>query len=243
MSLNLFDVPDVDHRYEAKRYIPFKPANTGRRPILFTVPACNDYYDLKEAQLEIKVRLNTTGTGGVFSGEGAASDVNNSKYIYCVNNFGHTLLNQMNVHFNGVLMSEQSNAYHQKAYIEALLNYNREEGNTLLAPQDWVNKVNVREELTPTNAGTDDEPNPNNWAGKTGLKVLTSRLLGKVYHTFMVKLHLEVFKTRKCLVPGVQIDLELFLNDSNMFLFETPDTTTSVHKKIATLGDDLNLLL
>ena len=40
--------------------------------------------------------------------------------VYCVNNFGHTLFNQMNVTFNGVLMTEQSNAYHQKAYLETL---------------------------------------------------------------------------------------------------------------------------
>ena len=62
--------------------------------------------------------------------------------------------------------------------------------------------------------------------------------MGKAYHTFMIKPHIAVFRTGKCLVPGVQIDLELYLNDSNMFLFGTPDTTTSVNKKIPTLGDD-----
>ncbi|CAH3046076.1 unnamed protein product, partial [Porites lobata] len=183
MSLNLFDVPDVDYRYEAKRYVPFKPANTGKRPILFTVPSSEDYYDLNAW---------------------AASTANLTKYVYCVNNFGHTLFNQMNVHFNGVLMSEQSNAYHQKAYIETLLNYNREEGRTILAPQGWVNEVQVKEELVPTNANNDDQPDTANWDGKTGLKTLTNRLLGKVH----------------------------------LFLFGTPDTTTSVNKKIPTLADD-----
>ena len=81
MSLNLFDIPGFDYRYKAKRWVPFKPANTGRQPFLFTVPACDDYYDLNETKLEIKVRLNTAGTGGMSSGEGAASDANNSKYI------------------------------------------------------------------------------------------------------------------------------------------------------------------
>ena len=238
MSLNLFDVPDVDYRYEAKRYVPFKPANTGKRPILFTVPSSEDYYDLNECFLEVKVRLNTEGTGGVSDSEGAASTANLTKYVYCVNNFGHTLFNQMNVHFNGVLMSEQSNAYHQKAYIETLLNYNREGGRTILAPQGWVNEVQVKEELVPTNANNDDQPDTANWDGKTGLKTLTNRLLGKVFHTFIVRPHLEVFRTGKCLVPGVQIDLELFLNDSHLFLFGTPDTTTSVNKKIPTLADD-----
>ena len=238
MSLNLFDVPDIDYRYEAKRWIPFKPANTGRRPILFTVPSSEDYYDLNETKLEVKVRMNTTGTGGLDDDETAASDGNDTKYVYCVNNFGHTLFNQMNVSFNGVLMTEQSNAHHHKAYVETMLNYSREEGKTILAAQGWVNELNVRASLTPTNAGTNDKPNPNDWDGKTGLKSLTRRLLGKAYHTFMIKPHVSVFRTGKCLVPGVQIDLELYLNDSNLFLFGTPDTTTSVGKKIPTLGDN-----
>lgn len=144
----------------------------------------------------------------------------------------------MNVHYNGVLMSEQSNAYHQKAYKETLLNYNRQERDTLLDPQSWVNEVNVQEELTPTDATNNDEPNPGAWTGETGLKEPTSRLLDKVHHTFMIKPHLAVFKTGKCLLPGIQIYLELFLNESNMFLFGTPDTTTSVNKKIPTLADD-----
>ena len=244
MSLNLFDVPDIDYRYEAKRWIPFKPANTGRRPILFTVPSSEDYYDLNETKLEVKVRMNTTGTGGLDDDETAASDGNDTKYVYCVNNFGHTLFNQMNVTFNGVLMTEQSNAYHQKAYVETVLNYSREEGKTTLAAQGWVNELNVRASLTPTNAGTNDKPNPNDWDGKTGLKALTRRLLGKTYHTFMIKPHVAVFRTGKCLTPGVQIDLELYLNDSNLILFGTPDTTTSVGEKIPTLeNNDIFLTL
>ena len=135
MSLNLFDVPGIDYRYEAKRWIPFKPANTGRRPILFTLPSSDDYYDLNETKLEVKVRTNTTGNNGLSANETGASDVNNIKYVYCVYNFGHSLFNQMSVSFNGVLMTEQSNAYHQKAYLETLQNYNRQEGETTLAAQ------------------------------------------------------------------------------------------------------------
>ena len=54
----------------------------------------------------------------------------------------------------------------------------------------------------------------------------------------MIKPHVCVFRAGKCLVQGVQIDLELYVNDSNMFLFGTPHTTTSVGKKIPTLGDN-----
>ena len=238
MSLNLFDVPCIDYRYEAKRWIRFKPADTGRCPNLFTVPSSDDYYNLNETKLGVKVRMNTTGTNGLSANETGPSDGNSTKYVYCVNNFGHSLFNQINVSFGGVLMTKQSNAYHPKSYLETVVNYNREEGRTTLAAQGWVNELNVRNSLTPTNANHDDEPNPNNWNGKTGLKVLTSRLLGKAYHTFIIKPRIAVFRTGKCLVPGVQIDLELYLNDSHMFLFGTPDTATSVNKKIPTLGDN-----
>ena len=54
----------------------------------------------------------------------------------------------------------------------------------------------------------------------------------------MIKPHVSVFRTGKCLVQGVQIDLELYVNDSNIFLFGTPDKTTSVGKKIPTLEDN-----
>ena len=238
MSLNLFDVPNVDYSYEAKRWVPFQPANTGRQPILFTVPASDDYYDLNDAKLEVKVRLNTAGTAGVVATEGAPSDANNTKYVYCVNNFGHSLWSQMNVSLNGVLMTGQNNAYHQKAFFETLLNYTPDEGKTLLAPQGWVNALNVASSLTPTNADNDDEPDEANWDGKAELKKLTSRLLGKVYHTFMVKPHVPVFRTGKCLVPGVQVDLELYLNPNYLFLFGTTDTTTTRNKKIPVLGND-----
>ena len=107
-----------------------------------------------------------------------------------------------------------------------------------MATQGWVNELNVRASLTPANAATNDAPDPAAWSGKTGIKALTSRLYGKAYHTFMIKPHIAVFKTGKCLVPNVQIDLELYLNDSNMFLFGTPDTTQTVQKKIPKIGDD-----
>ena len=54
----------------------------------------------------------------------------------------------------------------------------------------------------------------------------------------MIKLSVSVFKTGKCLVPGIQIDLALFLNESNKFLFGRPDTTTIVTKNIPTIGDN-----
>ena len=65
---------------------------------------------------------------------------------------------------NGVLMTEQSNTYHYRAYLETLVNYNRGEGATKLAPQCWVNQLNVIEEMGATGANS-DIPTQANWKG------------------------------------------------------------------------------
>ena len=80
----------------------------------------------------------------------ANSDADNTRNTYCVNNFGHSIFRDMTLSMNSVLMTEQSNTYHYRAYLETLLNYNREEGATKLAPQGWVNQLNVIAEMGAT---------------------------------------------------------------------------------------------
>ena len=80
----------------------------------------------------------------------SATDANNTKLTYAVNNLAHTIFKQINLRFNGALMSEQADTYAYPAYIQTLFNFNRDDGETLLAPQGWVNFLDV----TPTYAGS-----------------------------------------------------------------------------------------
>ena len=50
------------------------------------------------------------------------------------NNLAHTLFKQINVRLNGTLISPQTDTYHYKAYIEALLNHDRDDGESILTP-------------------------------------------------------------------------------------------------------------
>ena len=63
MYLNLFDLPNVDYRYEASE-VRFRPALTGLNPISFNIPASEDFYDLGEAKLIIECRLTRYGLHG-----------------------------------------------------------------------------------------------------------------------------------------------------------------------------------
>ena len=92
MSLQLFDVPDVDYRYEASREVEFQPALTGIQPITFSIPGSDDYYDTNSLRFKVKVRLTDPAAGYTgLDGGLLISDANESRHVYCVNNFDHTI--------------------------------------------------------------------------------------------------------------------------------------------------------
>ena len=53
------------------------------------------------------------------------------------NNLAHTLFKQINFRANGTLLTEQMEMYHLKAYLQTLLNYDRDDGDTILQPIGW----------------------------------------------------------------------------------------------------------
>ena len=238
MSLNLLDVPNVDYRYEASRDVAFQPALTGIRPITFSIPASDDYDDLNEFRFQVKVRLTDPANGYQgLKANVANSDANNTGNTYCVNNFGHSIFGDITMRMNGVLMTEKSNTYHYRAYLETLLSYNREEGANKLAPQGWVNQLNVIAEMVATGANS-DTPTGADWSGNEELRALTSRLLSENWHTFIIRPHLPALKTGKRLVPGFQLDFELFLNPSSVYLMGTPNKVTLTDKKFPAIDNE-----
>ena len=60
-GLQFFRVPPVDFRFEARRYVHYRPVYQGIEPITFHVPATDDYMDIKGAKVIVKVRLKTSG--------------------------------------------------------------------------------------------------------------------------------------------------------------------------------------
>ena len=59
--------------------------------------------------------------------------------LWPVNNLTHSLFKQISVCLNGTLISPQTDTYHYKAFLETLLNYDRDDGETVLKPQEWYN--------------------------------------------------------------------------------------------------------
>lgn len=71
-----------------------------------------------------------------------------------------------------------------------------------------------------------DVPTAAGWAGNTQLRTMTSRLFDKNSYTFIMYPHVEVFRNDMCLVPGVQLNMELRLNPNTVYLMGTPNKGT-----------------
>ncbi|CAH3168454.1 unnamed protein product [Porites lobata] len=89
-----------------------------------------------------------------------------------------------------------------------------------------------------------DIPTDADWKGNTEWRALTSRLLDEHWHTFIIRPHLPPLKTGKCLVPGVQLDFELFLNPNTVYVMGTPNKGTLNAKKFpAIYNEDIEVTL
>ena len=146
-----------------------------------------------------------------------ASDANNTRLTYAVNNLAHTIFKEINLRFNGALMSEQTDTYSYSAYIQTLLNYNRDDGETLLAPQGWVNFLNVAPTLTSGNG--DDICTTAGYLHNNDnlLKTLTTPFRGNNVVRLVMRPYLPAFHTGKVMVPGVEMNLELYFNSPDFY--------------------------
>ena len=152
--LDIFSVPSTDYNLQGYRMVPYHKLSSSITPMKFSVQQLEDYVDLNRSYFVIDLRLSTSGQNGIVADANSASDANNTKFTYAVNNLAHTIFKQINVRFNGTLMTEQTDTYPYSAFLQTLLNYNRDDGETLLAPQGWVNFLNVWPTLT--SGGGDD---------------------------------------------------------------------------------------
>lgn len=122
----------------------------------------------------------------------------------------YTLLKYISVRLNGTLISPQTDTYDYKAHLETLLNYDRNDGETVLKPQGWYNTIDFPDELTVTNTNTE----ANNGEGhvdftaftvnqQTSVKLMKAEQVkyteGKG-HVLRFTPHFEVFHLSKFLV-------------------------------------------
>ena len=254
-GLNLFQVPSRDYRFESRREIEFNPVSASSiQPVHFNIPASDDYIDLKEIRVEMEVKLDINTDNNyagldpaapAADGTTTASDANNTRTCVVVNNFAHSIFKQIDVKFNGVLMSEQTNYYAHLAYLATLLNFSKEEAKTKLVPQGWIDgAVSIgNSHLQVTNdsllAGSATER-----ATYNALRPLAAKLKSKQWYTFVFNPYIPAFESEAYLTPGVNLELEMHLNSNTFYLFGTNNRGNVTTKRFPTIGaNDIKMKL
>ncbi|CAH3183117.1 unnamed protein product [Porites lobata] len=219
--LDIFTVPSTDYNLLGYRMVPYHKLSSSITPMKFSVQQLEDYTDLNRSFFVIDLRLSTAGANGIVADANSASDANNTKFTYAVNNLAHTIFKQINVRFNGTLMTEQTDTYAYSAYLQTLLNYSQDDGESLLAPQGWVNFLNVAPTLT--SGGGDDISTLAGYLHNNDnlLKTLTTPFRGNNVVRLIMRPYLPVFHTGKIMVPGVEMNFELHFNSPDFYTWAT----------------------
>ena len=212
--LDVFDMPATDMSISARREVRINPKTTGINPITFEVDPMNDFLDMDSSFVELDLTVKKSDNGNL-----AAADV-----LVLANNLAHSLFRQISVRLNGTLMAPQTDNYHHQAYIETLLNNDKQDGEDLLVPQGWYNCLDVPDdgENGEFTANSLDTATPH--ADYTALpesrkKVVQARLkfLGGNKIVMRFTPNMEVFRMGKLLRPGIRLQMEMFLNNPNLW--------------------------
>ena len=157
-----------------------------------------------------------------------AANLGDADKLWVTNNLAHTIIKQIDLRLNGTLISPQSDTYHYKAYLETLMNFNRDDGKTVLRPQGWFNALDFPPEWTANNTNTTDNAgaghldyqnlSSNHKSALAQSKAETVYYHGGARHSLVFQPHLETFHTGEILVPGVEIKLNIHFNSRNLFL-------------------------
>ena len=203
--LNLFWVPLTDLNILSYCMVPIHPFTTGINPIDFQIDPREDYIDLSRSYFELEWQLKKSDGNNVGAGD----------HSFLVNNIAHSIFKQISVQLNGTLISPQTDTYHYKAYIETLLNYNRDNGETVLKPQGWFNAIDLPDDLTANQlneAHSDFKALSDEYQHVVKTLELENAKYAAKKRLFCFVPHIEVFHLSKLLVPNMQIGIQMYFN-------------------------------
>jgi len=209
--LDLFQVPDTDLSMSSRRVVKINPFNTGINLVTFEVDPQGDFLNLKESFFEVEVTVKKSNASNLLQGD----------VMGLANNLAHTLFKQINVRLNGTLISPQTDTYHLKVQLEAIMNYDCDDGDTLLTLQGWYNCLGVPDDGV-ADQSTANKLDPAHNDYKALPKDLKNLVLGRLQFlggkrvVWRFKLYLELFQLSKLLVPGIHIQIEMYFNSPAM---------------------------
>ncbi|CAH3134801.1 unnamed protein product, partial [Porites lobata] len=210
--LNIFKVPRTDISINDCRFSTFSPVGKSITPIQFDLPAMQEFVDLSRSYFTMKLKLAKTD----------GKPIKTADDLFLVNNLPHSMIKQVGVRLNGTLINPHTDTYPYKAMIETILNYDREDGKTILRPQGWVNALDVPKEWEETSSSNTDIKisgwSSNQKAAYNLIKAESGRYFNDTNDSLLelrlkMRPHVEPFWFPYVLKPGVQMQFEFHFHD------------------------------
>ena len=217
-SLDLFRIPPTDLSTVKYRYVKIPPQTSSITPIQVYVERQSDLIDLSRSFVQLDLGFKTTENANL-----TARAYNVGMMTSPANNIAHTLFKQINFRANGTLLTQQVNMYHLKAFIQTILNYDRNDGETILEPAGWRNEIDSPVTYTAANVKMDDD-------AYTALSInhqesikrqradATEYYAGGKRRILRMKPFIDAFHQGKWIVPKTLLELEFYLNPAALFM-------------------------
>lgn len=192
-ELDLFTLPPTQTSIEQSQFVYYNPISTlsDESPIEFIVPGHGEeYLDLAHTMIKIRAKI--------VKADGTATATDS---IGPVNNFLHSMFNQVDVYFNQKVVTPPNNLYAYRAYIETLLNYGEDAKNSHLQMSLWAADSHTAMD---TGVVVAEEARKN--AGLVSRQAFTKG--GKTFD-LLGHLHCDVFNQDKFLMNGVELRVRL----------------------------------
>ncbi|XP_044578865.1 uncharacterized protein F54H12.2-like [Cotesia glomerata] len=201
-ELDLFTLPPTQTSIEQSQWTYYNPmaSLSDDAPIEFVVPEhSEEYIDLSHTMIKIKAKI--------VKPEGS---VDEKDFVGPVNNFLHSMFNQVDVFFNQKTVSPPNNAYAYRAYLETILNYGVDAKSTHLKMGLWnMDTMGEFDNLKKTkNRGLEDR------------STYTSK--GKEFE-MMGHLHCDIFNQDKFLLNGVEMRIRLIRSKNTFCLMNASE--------------------
>ena len=192
-ELDLFTVPPTQNCIIASHVVEHQPTASldSGGPIEFFIPGSgDDYIDLANTMLHVQVKVTQPN----------GADLDAAAPVGPVNNWLHSLFSQVDVFLNGTLVTQSTNTYAYRAFVETLLTYGVGAKSTQLTNQLWYKDKASRMSTVELAGGVD--PNP-------GFVTRREYITGSRVVDMMGRLHVDMFLQDKFLINGVDVKIRL----------------------------------
>ena len=200
-EIDIFSLPPTQTSIDSSLFMQYNPVSALSQgaPIEFLVVGNgSEYIDLAHTMLRVRAQISP-------------NNADDNTKVAPVNNFLHSLFNQVDVFFNHKQVSQPNNSYPYRAYLEDLFNFGRNAKESHLRAGLWITDTAGKMEALPDAAGE----------GNKGMKERQTYTLGAKTVDLIGHLHCDVFNQNRFLINGVDLKLRLIRSSDNFSLMDS----------------------